>query len=151
MLPRRTTKSHWESVYETQSADAMSWRALRLSTSLQYLCRAAPTLDGAIIDVGSGESTLVDDLLAAGCARLAVLDILATALDATRSHLGPAGEAVNWLAAAVPQADLPAAAFDSWHDRAVFHFLTRIEEHTTPWGSQRQFIYCCCRRMPSRR
>jgi SAM-dependent methyltransferase len=211
MLPRMATKSHWESVYEPESADAVSRYAPHLSTSLQYIRRAAPALTAAIIDVGGGESTLVDDLLAAGCGKLTVLDISATARDATRRRIGPAGEGVNWLAADVLQADLPAAGFDIWHDRAVFHFLTgdeqlqryveqvlhalkpgafaivgtfgpqgsekcsglpessysadelhltfgetfqlldsRIEEHTTPWGSQQQFVYCFCRRVPSR-
>jgi SAM-dependent methyltransferase len=128
MPQRMTTKSHWESVYETKSADAVSWYAPHLNVSLQYVRRAAPARDAAIIDVGGGESTLVDDLLAAGYSRLTVLDISATAPDATRRRLGPAGRSVNWLAADVLSADLAAPAFDVWHDRAVFHFLTRDEQ-----------------------
>ena len=211
MLARMSTKSHWESVYRAKSADALSWYAPHLNASLQYIARAAPAPGAAIIDVGGGESTLVDDLLAAGYARLTVLDISATALDATRHRLGAAGDGVHWLAADVLQADLPAEAFDLWHDRAVFHFLTRdaqrqryveqvlhalkpggfaivgsfgpqgpeqcsglpvsrysadelhhafgapfqlldsrIEMHTTPWGTQQQFVYCFCRRVASR-
>jgi SAM-dependent methyltransferase len=146
---------------------------------------------------------LVDDLLAAGYARLTVLDISATTLDATRRCLGAAGEDVNWLAADMPKADLPSARFDIWHDRAVFNFLTSakqrqryvkqllnalkpggfaivgsfgpqgpdkcsglpvsrfsadelhhtfgepfqlldssVEQHTTPWGTHHQIVYC---------
>jgi hypothetical protein len=121
MLRRMTTKSHWEAVYETKAADAVSWYAPHLDASLQYIHRAAPGKDAAIIDVGGGESTLVDDLLAAGYGKLTVLDISATALQATRHRLGPTGESVTWIAADVLSADLPAAAFDVWHDRAVFH------------------------------
>lgn len=211
MLQSMTTKSHWESVYETKSADAVSWYAPHLSASLQYIRRAAPAQDAAIIDVGGGESTLVDDLLAAGYGKLTVLDISATALEATRHRLGPSGASVTWLTADVLNADLPAAAFDVWHDRAVFHFLTRddqrqryveqvlkalkpggfaivgtfgpqgpekcsglpvsrysagelhgafgepfqlldssVEQHTTPWGTRQQFVYCFCRRAASR-
>lgn len=128
MLPRMTTKNHWESVYKTKSADAVSWFAPHLNLSLQYIERAAPARDAAIIDVGGGESTLVDDLLAAGYRKLTVLDISITALETTRSRVGPAGQQVHWLAADVLHADLPAAAFDVWHDRAVFHFLTRDEQ-----------------------
>ena len=128
MLQSMTTKSHWESVYETKSADAVSWYAPHLSASLQYIRRAAPAQDAAIIDVGGGESTLVDDLLAAGYGKLTVLDISATALEATRHRLGPSGASVTWLTADVLNADLPAAAFDVWHDRAVFHFLTRDDQ-----------------------
>lgn len=78
-------------------------------------CRAAPALDAAIIDLGGGYSTLADDLLAAGCARLTVLAISATALDASRRRLGAACEDVNWPAADVLKANLPTATFDIWH------------------------------------
>ena len=123
-----TTKTHWEAVYETKAADAVSWYAPHLNASLQYIHRAAPGKDAAIIDVGGGESTLVDDLLAAGYGELTVLDISATALEATQHRLGPTGAAVRWIAADALSADLPAAAFDVWHDRAVFHFLTSDEQ-----------------------
>jgi len=125
-----TTKTHWEAVYETKAADAVSWYAPHLNASLQYIHRAAPGKgkDAAIIDVGGGESTLVDDLLAAGYGKLTVVDISATALKATQHRLGPKGAAVRWIAADALSADLPAAAFDVWHDRAVFHFLTSDEQ-----------------------
>jgi SAM-dependent methyltransferase len=210
MLHRMTTKSHWEAVYETKAADAVSWYAPHLNASLQYIHRAVPSKDAAIIDVGGGESTLVDDLLAAGYGKLTVLDISATALEATQHRLGPTGAAVRWIAADALSADLPVAAFDVWHDRAVFHFLTSdeqrqryveqalkalkpggfaivgtfgpqgpdkcsglpvarysadelhdafgepfelldgsVEQHTTPWGTRQQFVYCFCRRVAS--
>ncbi len=82
-------------------------------------CRAAPALDAAIIDLGGGYSTLADDLLAAGCARLTVLAISATALDASRRRLGAACEDVNLPTADVLKANLPTATFDIWHNCAV--------------------------------
>lgn len=122
-----TSKTHWDSVYRTKPADAVSWYAPHLETSLRYVTAAATRKDAAIVDVGGGESTLVNDLLAAGYRNLTVLDISPTAIEATRQRLGDAGASVRWLAADILDADLPAGAFDVWHDRAVFHFLTTDE------------------------
>ena len=82
----------------------------------------------ALIDVGGGESTLVDDLLAAGYSDLSVLDISRSAVDATCTRLGNAGAAVTWWVADITDAQLPAARYDLWHDRAVFHFLTDVKQ-----------------------
>lgn len=78
----------------------------------------------SVIDVGGGESTLVDDLLRVGYRDISVLDISQAAVDATRQRLGAAGAVVNWWVADITQAELPGARYDVWHDRAVFHFLT---------------------------
>ena len=117
-------KNHWESVYGTKSAESVSWYAPHLRESLRYTQRAAPGKEARIIDVGGGESSLVDDLLTAGYTNLTVLDILKTALQVARERVGPSAGNVVWLAADVLEVDLPAASYDVWHDRAVFHFLT---------------------------
>jgi len=121
------SKQHWDSVYAAKAPDALSWYAPHLTRSLAYIESAAPDRAARIIDVGGGESTLVDDLLGAGYRRLTVLDISAKALDAGRQRLGAEGAGVQWLAADVLEADLPSGHFDVWHDRAVFHFLTSDE------------------------
>jgi len=120
-----SSKTHWESVYHSKPADAISWYAPHLEASLQYIGQAARGRDAAVIDVGGGESTLVDDLLAAGYRDLTVLDISSKALQDTRARLGPAGDRIHWLAADILEAELPAAGYEVWHDRAVFHFLTQ--------------------------
>lgn len=121
-------KIHWESVYETKSAESVSWYAPHLRESLQYLQRAAPAKSARIIDVGGGESTLVDDLLTEGYVDLTVLDISATALDVARQRVGAFAKHVVWFAADVLEVELPSASYDVWHDRAVFHFLTTDEQ-----------------------
>jgi 2-polyprenyl-3-methyl-5-hydroxy-6-metoxy-1,4-benzoquinol methylase len=82
----------------------------------------------AIIDVGGGASTLVDDLLSDGRERITVLDLSAAALETAKARLGARGEKVQWVEANVLEADLPSNAFDVWHDRAVFHFLTSPQD-----------------------
>lgn len=121
-------KQHWETVYQTKAADAVSWYRPHLDTSLALIERAMPDRAGALIDIGGGESTLVDDLLARGYRELAVLDISAAAIAVARQRLGDAAAHVTWLASDIMQAALPARHFDLWHDRALFHFLTRAEQ-----------------------
>lgn len=121
-------QQHWETVYRTKAADAVSWYRPHLDTSLALIERAAPDRSAAVLDVGGGASTLVDDLLARGYGDLSVLDISAAALNVARERLGEAANAVTWLAADLLDAPLPQARYDLWHDRAVFHFLTQAEQ-----------------------
>jgi 2-polyprenyl-3-methyl-5-hydroxy-6-metoxy-1,4-benzoquinol methylase len=92
------------------------------------LIERAGQRSASIIDLGGGESTLVDDLLARGYQNITVLDISQTAIDVTRARLKQAAERVHWVTADVTKADLVPSAYDVWHDRAVFHFLTSMEQ-----------------------
>ena len=121
-------RDHWESVYQSKAADQVSWYAPHLTTSLKLIQRAAIDKHAAIIDVGGGEATLVDDLLAEGYERVSVLDLSQTAIDVARQRLGAQADQVGWYCADVTTATLPQQYFDVWHDRAVFHFLTTREE-----------------------
>jgi 2-polyprenyl-3-methyl-5-hydroxy-6-metoxy-1,4-benzoquinol methylase len=118
------TQTHWEKIYTEKAPDAVSWYRPHLETSLELIERAASDFSACIIDVGGGESTLVDDLLARGYENITVLDISQAAIDVNRKRLGKAFERVHWLVADVTQVELARSAYDVWHDRAVFHFLT---------------------------
>lgn len=78
--------------------------------------------------LGGGESTLVDDLLARGYQNISVLDVSQTAIEVTRKRLKEAAERVRWIVGDVTRVALDAKAYDVWHDRAVFHFLTSNEQ-----------------------
>ena len=119
-----TTQNHWEQVYQTKAADAVSRFRPHLERSFSLIEKAAPDRGQSVIDVGGGESTLADDLLAGGYRDVSVLDISRAAIDATRRRLGLAGNAVHWYVGDVTRIALAAARYDVWHDRAVFHFLT---------------------------
>jgi 2-polyprenyl-3-methyl-5-hydroxy-6-metoxy-1,4-benzoquinol methylase len=121
-------KSHWESIYGKKAPDAVSWYRPHLETSLALIGRAAADSSAAIIDVGGGESTLVDDLLARGYQNITILDVSQTAIEVTRKRLGQAAGRVHWLAADITTVQLEPVAYDVWHDRAVFHFLTSPEQ-----------------------
>jgi SAM-dependent methyltransferase len=120
--------SHWEKIYRTKAPDAVSWYRSHLDRSIELIESAAPGRSARIIDIGGGESTLVDDLLGRGYPNLTVMDISQTALDVTRARVGERGKGVQWVCADITRADLPAQAYDVWHDRAVFHFLVQQEQ-----------------------
>lgn len=121
-------KAHWDRVYNTKTPDAVSWYRQHLETSLALIDRAGGGPSASVIDVGAGESTLVDDLLARGYQRITVLDVSQTALDVTRKRLGVAARNARWLVADITRVELEPCSYDVWHDRAVFHFLTGIEQ-----------------------
>jgi 2-polyprenyl-3-methyl-5-hydroxy-6-metoxy-1,4-benzoquinol methylase len=119
-----TTQIHWDKIYTEKAPNALSWYRPHLEISLQLIEKVAADHAAAIIDVGGGESTLVDDLIARGYENVTVLDISQTAVEANRTRLGSTSQRVKWLVADITQVRLQVSAFDVWHDRAVFHFLT---------------------------
>jgi len=121
-------KTHWESVYTSKRHDQVSWYSEHLKNSLNMILNTGVAKNAAIIDVGGGSSTLVDDLLDHGFGDITVLDISGTALDASKERLGSRSTQVNWIEADITTAVLPQNHFDVWHDRAVFHFLTDAED-----------------------
>ncbi len=121
-------KTHWDKVYTTKEPETVSWYLAHLETSLALVERAAHSRSASIIDIGAGESTLVDDLLSRGYEHITVLDVSRTAFDVTKKRLGPLAEQAKWIVADVTQVELEPSAYDVWHDRAVFHFLTSIEQ-----------------------
>ena len=118
------TQAHWEKVYGTKAPTEVSWFSPHLETSLALIERVTCDRSASIIDVGGGESTLVDDLIARGYRNITVLDIAQTAVEETKKRLGPVSDLATWVVGDITQAGLPAHSYDVWHDRAVFHFLT---------------------------
>lgn len=116
-------QQHWETVYSKKAVDEVSWFQANAASSLR-LIEGCADKDAYIIDVGGGASVLVDNLLDAGFRNLTVLDLAESALAVSRARLGERALSVQWITADITRADLPAAHYDVWHDRAVFHFLT---------------------------
>ena len=117
--------AHWESVYERNRADGVSWYQTESVMSLELVDLLAISAEAGVIDVGGGASVLVDALLHRGFADLTVLDISETALQASRDRVG-AGAPVEWIAHNLLTWE-PTRRYDLWHDRAVFHFLSGDE------------------------
>jgi len=120
-------KIHWEKVYETKNPDQVSWTQEKPQTSLDFIHSGELGKDASIIDVGGGDSNLVDFLLKEGYTNITVLDISARALEKAKHRLGDAANKVKWIAADITAFE-PTETYDIWHDRAAFHFLTTPEQ-----------------------
>ena len=134
------TKAHWEHIYERKAPSQVSWYQTHPQLSLQFIQRTNVPMAGQIIDVGGGASTLVDHLLADGFQKITVLDVSATALQIARQRLGPRATEVTWLEADITQVELTHHFYDVWHDRAVFHFLTRAVDRRRYVETVRQAV-----------
>jgi SAM-dependent methyltransferase len=80
-----------------------------------------------IIDIGGGDSKLVDFLLDEGFLNITVLDISTKAIDMAKQRLGNKAKIVKWVVSDIIDFQ-PETTFDIWHDRATFHFLTTNEQ-----------------------
>lgn len=116
-------RQHWEKVYETKTAKQVSWTQDVPKTSLNFIHSFGLPKTAKIIDIGGGDSKLVDHLLDEGFENITVLDISATALDKAKARLGERANRVNWIVSDITDFN-PDNTFDVWHDRATFHFLT---------------------------
>ena len=116
-------KEHWENVYATKQPHEVSWTQDVPKTSLDFIHSFGLTKTAQIIDVGGGDSQLVDCLLKEGFENITVLDISEKALEKAKIRLGKQSEKVNWVVSNITEYQ-PDRTFDVWHDRATFHFLT---------------------------
>lgn len=127
------TKQHWETVYENKTPDQVSWTQEKPEVSLSLIREADVPKTAKIIDIGGGDSKLVDFLLEEGYKNITVLDISVKALEKTKQRLGKKANDVQWIVSDIT-AFQPAEIYDLWHDRAAFHFLT-TKEHIDKYAS----------------
>lgn len=114
---------HWQNVYTTKAEAGVSWFQENPEPSLQLMAEVGATPASAIIDIGGGASRLVDRLIDRGFEDLTVLDLSGAALEAAKARLGGRAASVQWIVADVTVWE-PSKAYDIWHDRAAFHFLS---------------------------
>ncbi len=120
-------KKHWETIYETKALVDTSWYQKKPVTSLQFIEDLKISKTAKIIDVGGGDSFLIDHLLELGYTDITVLDISEKAIKRAKERLGDKADLIKWIVSDVT-AFVPKAAYDVWHDRAAFHFLTAMDD-----------------------
>ena len=120
-------KNHWETVYQTKSPEQVSWTQEVPQTSLAFISSFGVAKTARIIDIGGGDSKLVDHLLEQGFENISVLDISEKALEKAKSRLGDKAKKVDWIVSDITEF-VPNTTFDIWHDRATFHFLITTEQ-----------------------
>jgi len=136
-------KIHWENIYGTKKFTEVSWYQQKPEVSLDYIHTTGLEKDSAIIDIGGGDSYLVDFLLEEGYSDISVLDISEKALKRAKERLEDKAINVKWIVADAAGFE-PQRKYDIWHDRAAFHFLTEkndidnyiknLEEAVNPGG-----------------
>ena len=119
-------KSHWENVFATKNPNEVSWTQTYPTTSMKYIESQQLSKSANIIDIGGGDSNLVDALLENGYENIWVLDISEFALERAKKRLGKKANKVHWIVSDITEFETN-IKFDFWHDRAVFHFLTEEE------------------------
>ena len=120
-------KNHWENVYETKQPNEVSWTQEKPETSLDFIRETHLEKSARIIDIGGGDSKLVDFLLEEGYENITVLDISERALERAQKRLGLNAKKVTWIVSDITEFK-PETTYDIWHDRATFHFLTTEEQ-----------------------
>jgi SAM-dependent methyltransferase len=116
-------QAHWEGVYTKKGENEVSWFQENPAPSLELIAQVGATSASAIIDIGGGASRLVDNLVEGGFEDVTVLDLSEAALEAAKARLGDRAAQVHWIVADATVWE-PLRAYDIWHDRAAFHFLT---------------------------
>jgi 2-polyprenyl-3-methyl-5-hydroxy-6-metoxy-1,4-benzoquinol methylase len=126
-MEKSKKKNHWEAVYETKNPDQVSWTQDMPKTSLDFIRSFDVAKTSKIIDIGGGDSKLVDYLLEEGFENITVLDISALALEKAKIRLGEKAQKINWIVSDITEFE-PNTTYDVWHDRATFHFLTSTSQ-----------------------
>ena len=132
-------KKHWENIYTTKPLADVSWYQPTPTTSLDFLKQFNIGTSAKIIDVGGGDSFLVDHLLKMGYNDITVLDISASSLNRAKQRLGHNAVKVKWIVADAATFK-PTEQYDFWHDRAAFHFLTQDHEINNYINTIRQHL-----------
>ena len=132
-------KNHWDTIYETKNPGQVSWTQDIPKTSLDFIHSFGLTKTAKIIDIGGGDSKLVDYLLDEGFENITVLDISAKALDKAKQRLGAKAQKINWVVSDITEFKSD-TTFDIWHDRATFHFLTTSEQVEKYMDTARNYV-----------
>ena len=119
---KKYLEDHWQNVYDKKNENEVSWYQKSPKLSLEFVKSLNLSLDAEIIDIGAGESRLVDNLLEMGFVNLSVLDISSKSIEKTKKRLGLKSNLVNWIVSDINNFN-PSKKYDLWHDRAAFHFL----------------------------
>ena len=133
------TEKHWETIYETKASNQVSWTQEIPKTSLEFIKSFGLKKDAQIVDVGGGDSKLVDFLIDEGFKNITVLDISAKSLDKAKKRLGEKAEKINWIVCDITEFE-PDKSYDVWHDRASFHFLTSDQQIAKYMKIAREFV-----------
>lgn len=129
---------HWDQVYQTKDHKQVSWHQTHATLSLAWILEHTQPSD-AIIDVGCGVSILADELLEKGYQNLSLLELSSSALDTLKARLAQYPNQPTFYNVNILEFE-PEDGYDLWHDRAVFHFLTKPDERQLYLHKLKQYL-----------
>ena len=132
-------KDHWEHIYQTKKPDEVSWYQDAPSTSLELISEIKLDKNASIIDIGAGDSRLVDSLIGLGFRNITALDISSNALERSKKRLGDKADSVRWVVSDLREFETK-EKYDLWHDRAALHFLTDKKDIKRYMGAVKCFL-----------
>lgn len=132
-------KEHWARVYASKQPHEVSWTQELPRTSLDFVHSFNLSKTASTIDIGVGDSKLVDYLIAEDFENITVLDISEKAIERSKQRLGGKAEKVNWIVSDVTDFH-PTATYDCWHDRSTFHFLATANDIDNYLNTARQAV-----------
>ncbi len=132
-------REHWDTIYSTKQPHEVSWTQENPKTSLDFIHSFHLKKDASILDVGGGDSTLVDKLLEEGYEDITVLDISEQALHRAQRRLGTKASKVKWVVSDITEFKSE-KTYDVWHDRATFHFMTTAEQIANYLSEAKKYI-----------
>ena len=119
---------HWENIYSTKAIHDVSWFQKHARSSLDLIGRTQISPDARIIDVGSGASILISELITRGYKNLTVLDISSAAIAAAQKQLGSAASGVQWIHCDVTKVKLSNHSYDLWRHCRVASARPRSQQ-----------------------
>ncbi len=124
-------KNHWENVYENKPNEKLGWFEVDLSPSLNLIEKTGLNHSASILNIGAGNTTLIDELLKLGYTNIIATDISEIALNKLNERLK--SQAVNYIVDDLtkPKHLTNIQPVDLWIDRAVLHFFTDEKDQNT--------------------
>src|SRR5665648_455270 len=119
--------NYWNQVYQKKNEHEVSWFQEVPKKSLEMIDELNLEKDSKIIDIGGGDSRLVDHLLGRGFSNITILDISSEALEKAKIRLQNSPKRLEFVTTDITLFEAH-KKFKLWHDRATFHFLTQREQ-----------------------
>lgn len=114
---------YWDQAYQKKATDQTGWFQEIPQVSLDLIKSSGLAKSAKIIDIGGGDSLLIDHLLNLGFENITVVDISKVAIKRAKKRLGKIASKVKWILTDVLDYK-SSEKYDLWHDRACLHFLT---------------------------
>jgi 2-polyprenyl-3-methyl-5-hydroxy-6-metoxy-1,4-benzoquinol methylase len=120
-------QNHWDQIYNKKAFESASWHQANHNLSIELIKTSGLKKDIRIIDIGGGDSYFAENLLDLGYSNITILEISSVAIEKAKIRLGKKADKINWICQNVLDFET-SEKYDFWHDRAVFHFLTRFQD-----------------------